>query len=81
MKIFRGKVTAKKMENTATVVIERVVVHPLYKKRFKRDRKYQVHDEIGSKVGDRVRFVASKPYSKMKKWKITKIIGEKKTTK
>lgn len=73
MKVFRGKVIAKKMTNTATVAVERVVVHPLYKKRFKRDRKYQVHDEIGSEVGDTVRFIASKPYSKSKKWKVIKI--------
>lgn len=73
MKIFRGRVIAKKMTSTATVAVERVVVHPLYKKRFKRDRKYQVHDDLGTKVGDVVRFVASKPYSKTKKWRIIKV--------
>lgn len=78
MKIFRGTVIATKMVGTATVAVERVVVHPLYKKRFKRDKKYQVHDELGAVVGDKVRFVASKPYSKSKKWKVTKIVGEKK---
>lgn len=77
MKIFTGKVTALKMAKTATVAVERVVIHPLYKKRFKRDTKYQVHDELGVKVGDLVKFVASKPYSKVKKWKITKVVTEK----
>lgn len=74
MKIFIGKVKALKTAKTATVTVERVVIHPLYKKRFKRDRKYQVHDEIGVKVGDTVKFVASKPYSKTKRWKITEVI-------
>lgn len=71
MKIFTGKVISTKMAKTATVSVERVVIHPLYKKRFKRDRKYQVHDENSTaKVGEMVKFMASKPYSKTKKWKI-----------
>lgn len=78
MKIFIGKVIATKNAKTATVSVERVVVHPLYKKRFKRDTKFQVHDELGVKVGDTVKFVASKPYSKTKKWKITEVVDAKK---
>ena len=70
MKIFTGKVIALKAEKTATVAVERVKIHPLYKKRFRRVRKYQVHDEIGVKVGDTVKFVDTRPFSKMKKWKI-----------
>lgn len=70
MKIFTGKVIATKGVKTATVAVERVVVHPLYKKRFRRDKKFLVHDEKGVKVGDIVKFVDSKPYSKMKKWRI-----------
>ena len=78
MKIFTGKVIAAKMAKTATVAVERVVIHPLYKKRFRRDTKYQVHDELGVKIGDTVKFAASKPYSKTKKWKILEVVKEKK---
>ncbi len=78
MKIFKGKVVSTKMAKTATVVVERILVHPIYKKRFKRVRKFQVHDELGVKVGDRVSFAATKPVSKLKKWKIRKVLGEKK---
>jgi small subunit ribosomal protein S17 len=74
MKIFIGKVTATKMAKTATVAVERVVIHPLYKKRFRRDTKFQVHDELGVKLGDKVKFTASKPYSKTKKWKILEVV-------
>lgn len=81
MKIFTGKVVSTKMEKTATVVVNRIVVHPVYKKRFKRTKKYHVHDEIGVKVGDAVHFVASKPFSKLKKWKITEVISDKKQAK
>jgi small subunit ribosomal protein S17 len=77
MKIFTGKVISTKMTNTATVAVERVVVHPVYKKRFKRVKKYHLHDEIGAKVGQTVKFVASKPYSKLKKWKLLEIIEKK----
>lgn len=69
MKIFTGKVISKKMQKTATVAVERMVVHPVYKKRIKRIKKYQVHDETGAEVGQVVKFMASKPYSKTKKWK------------
>ena len=75
MKIFTGKVISNKMQKTATVAVERTVVHPLYKKRFRKIRKYHVHDELGSKVGQMVKFAASKPQSKLKKWKVLEIVG------
>lgn len=78
MKIFSGKVIATKTAKTAVVSVERVVIHPLYKKRFRRDKKYQVHDEIGVTVGQLVEFAASRPYSKTKKWKILKVVEAKK---
>lgn len=78
MKIFTGRVISKKMDKTATIAVERIVVHPLYKKRFKRDKKYQVHDEMEVKVGDRVKFITCRPYSKTKRWKVIEIINQKK---
>jgi small subunit ribosomal protein S17 len=74
IRIFTGKVVATKTAKTATIAVERVIIHPLYKKRMRRDTKYQVHDELGVKVGDMVNFVASKPYSKTKKWKISGLV-------
>lgn len=81
MRILTGKVVSTKMAKTATVALERTVVQPLYKKRIKRIKKYHVHDEIGVKIGDTVKFVSCKPFSKLKKWKIVKIVegGKKKT--
>ena len=74
MKIFTGRVVSKKMDKTATVAVERIVAHKTYKKRLKKVKKYQVHDELGSKEGQVVRFVACKPISKLKKWKVTEVI-------
>lgn len=74
MKAFKGKVVSMNMEKTATVAVERVDVHPVYKKRIRRTKKYHVHDDIGVKVGDQVSFIASRPFSKLKRWKIIEVI-------
>ncbi|MGB9911415.1 MAG: 30S ribosomal protein S17 [Microgenomates group bacterium] len=74
MKTFEGKVIGTKMAKTATVVVESFKVHPLYKKRIKRSKKYHVHDEIGVKEGDWVKFVECRPISKTKKWKIVEVV-------
>jgi small subunit ribosomal protein S17 len=74
MKILIGKVISKKMEKTAIVEVERIVAHKLYKKRYKRTKKYFVHDELETIVGQQVKFSASRPYSKLKKWKVIEVI-------
>jgi ribosomal protein S17 len=70
MKVFKGRVIATKTKNTATVLVDSTLIHKLYRKRFTRSRKYHVHDEYGLKIGETVNFVASKPYSKIKKWRV-----------
>lgn len=74
MKQFKGTVITKKTEKTATVLVERLWQHPLYKKRIKRSKKYLVHDDLGVKEGDRVIIQECRPMSKRKKFKIVKII-------
>jgi small subunit ribosomal protein S17 len=78
MKIFTGKVIGTKMQKTATVEVVRTMAHPMYGKLVKKTRKYQVHDELGTKVGDIVRFVACRPISKLKKWKVLEVVQDKK---
>lgn len=78
MKIFTGKVISTKMTKTATVAVERVVTHPVYQKRQRRIKKYHVHDELGAKPQEIVRFVACRPISKLKKWKVIEIVSRKK---
>jgi len=74
MKILEGVVTSTKMAKTATVLVERFKSHPLYKKRIKVKKKYHAHDEIGVKVGDRVRIQECRPISKTKRFKIIEVI-------
>ena len=77
MKQFTGLVIDKKMAKTARVLVKRIKVHPLYKKRMRIKKIYHVHDEIGTKVGDQVKFKDCQPISKTKKWQIIEIIKEK----
>lgn len=76
MKVYTGKVVSKKMSKTATVEVVSFLAHSVYKKRVKHTRRYPVHDEMDTKVGDRVKFVDCRPVSKTKKWKIIEVVGE-----
>ncbi len=76
MKILVGKVISTKMAKTATVEVVRTVAHPVYGKPVKRTKKYHLHDELGAKIGNTVHFVAARPVSKLKKWKIIEIMGQ-----
>lgn len=70
-----GTVLSNKMDKTVTVGIERTVIHPIYKKYIKRRSKYAAHDELNvCSIGDRVMIIASKPISKMKRWRVSQII-------
>ncbi|MBI4035513.1 30S ribosomal protein S17 [Candidatus Daviesbacteria bacterium] len=71
-----GRVISAKAQKTATVLIERVAVHPLYKKTFLRSKNILVHDSIGVKMGDIVEIVKVRPISKNKHWSIVKVVGK-----
>ena len=69
---MQGRVVSAKHIKTVTVLVNRTVVHPLYKKGFKRSKKYLVHDLLGSKEGDLVEIIKVKPISKNKLERMTK---------
>lgn len=81
MKKFTGKVIDTKMAKTARVVVSHLKVHPLYQKRIKIKKIYHVHDELGVKAGDEVRFQGCRPISKTKRWQIVEIMGKAKEKK
>lgn len=74
MKTFIGKVLSKKMAKTAVVQVRRYVIHPIYKKRLLRVKKYHVHDELNTKGGDEVKFVPCRPCSKTKNWRMVEVL-------
>lgn len=66
---FDGVVVSDKMSKTITVKVDRVIIHPKYKKRYTTSRKYKVHDEKNQfKEGDKVQFMETRPISKDKRW-------------
>lgn len=71
-----GRVVSIKSKDTATVLVEREAKHPLYKKTYIRSKKYLVHDMMGTKEGDMVDIVKTRPISRRKHWKIVKIVGK-----
>ncbi|HKH06695.1 MAG TPA: 30S ribosomal protein S17 [Acidimicrobiales bacterium] len=74
-KVREGIVASTAQDKTAVVVIETRKPHPLYKKTMVRTRRFQAHDENNdSQVGDRVRIVETRPYSKTKRWRVVEIL-------
>jgi small subunit ribosomal protein S17 len=74
-KIRTGTVVSDKMNKSIMVSVERLVRHPIYGKYVKQRVKYMAHDEKGEcKTGDKVEIVETRPLSKVKRWKISKIL-------
>ncbi len=70
-----GVVTSNKMNQTVTVMLERKVKHPLYKKYIKKTTKIHAHDADNKcNEGDFVRIAECRPISKTKSWKVVEII-------
>lgn len=70
-----GTVVSDKMDKTVIVIVERLVKHRLYKKYIRRRSKFAAHDENNtSKIGDKVLIIQSKPLSKTKRWRVSKIV-------
>ncbi len=70
-----GMVVSDKMDKTVVVAIVDSVKHPLYGKIVKRTVKFKAHDEENTcGVGDRVEIMETRPLSKDKRWRVTRII-------
>jgi small subunit ribosomal protein S17 len=70
-RVLLGTVVSDKCDKTVTVLVERRVKHPVYKKFITRSKKYAAHDETNKfKVGDRVRIRETRPISKSKCWEV-----------
>ena len=70
-RVLQGVVVSDKTDKTVTVLVERRVMHPIYKKFIKRSKKYHAHDETNSvKSGDTVRIRECRPISKTKSWEV-----------
>lgn len=70
-----GRVVSDKMDKSITVLVERQVRHPIYKKVIKRSTKLHAHDEQGqARAGDVVTIRSCRPLSKTKAWMLVDIV-------
>jgi 30S ribosomal protein S17 len=75
-RILQGNVVSDKGDKTVTVLVERRVKHPVYKKFIKQSKRYAAHDEANQyTVGQEVTIEECKPISKRKTWKVTGLVG------
>ncbi|MFA0766252.1 MAG: hypothetical protein BDTLLHRC_001205 [Candidatus Fervidibacter sp.] len=74
-KVFVGRVVSDKMDKTVVVAVDRLVRHPLYKKVIRRTSKFYAHDERNEcRVGDLVEIMETRPLSKLKRWRVVRIV-------
>lgn len=69
-----GIVASDKMTKTVTVRVDRLVKHPLYHKYVKKRKKFMAHDDLGAKIGDKVRIIETRPLSARKRWRVVEIL-------
>ncbi len=74
-----GEVISDKMNKTISVKIFRTVKHPKYGKYIKKTSIFKAHDESNeAKTGDIVKIFEARPFSKLKRWKLSKVIEKSK---
>ncbi|ROH87139.1 30S ribosomal protein S17 [Pseudomethylobacillus aquaticus] len=77
VRTLSGRVVSDKMDKTVTVLVERKVKHPLIGKVVRLSKKFHAHDEANAcKEGDLVVIEESRPLSKTKTWKVSKIVSK-----
>ena len=72
-----GVVVSARMAKTVVVQVDRLVQHPLYGKRLRQRRRFKAHDEQSQcREGDRVLIIESRPLSKDKRWRVSKVLAK-----
>ena len=70
-----GTVVSAKMTKTVVVQVDRLVEHPLYGKRVRQRKRYMAHDERAEcRQGDRVLIIETRPLSRNKRWRVSKVL-------
>ncbi|MCH7518780.1 MAG: 30S ribosomal protein S17 [Candidatus Dadabacteria bacterium] len=72
-----GTVISDKMDKTVIVEVMQIKKHKRYKKSIKRNSKFIAHDESDQcKIGDKVLILEARPFSKNKRWKVSKVLEQ-----
>jgi len=70
-KILKGQVIRDKNDKTIVVLVKRRFSHPFFQKVITSSKKYHAHDENNKfKIGDNVKIIESKPFSRKKRWEV-----------
>lgn len=71
--VMNGVVVSCPSEHTVIVEVTSYKTHPKYRKKYRFSKRYHVHDEKGgTKVGEKVEFISSRPVSKRKTFSLSK---------
>ena len=74
-KVRQGVVVSDANDKTIVVAVEERKPHPIYKKMITSTKKFHAHDENNAAgVGDTVQIMETRPLSKMKRWRLLKIV-------
>jgi len=74
-KTLAGVVSSDKMDKTVVVMVNRLVLHPVYKKYIRKKKKVKAHDERDEcRIGDKVLLIETRPLSKQKRWRVKEIL-------
>ena len=74
-KLRSGRVVSDSMDKTVVVAIEPLVRHPLYGRIVRRTSKFKAHDEENQcGVGDTVEISETRPISKEKRWRVSRVV-------
>jgi small subunit ribosomal protein S17 len=77
-KVRSGMVSSDKMDKTITVIVRGRKSHPLYEKTVSFSKKLRAHDEKNeAREGDVVEIMETRPLSKLKRWRLTRILKKK----
>ena len=70
-RVMTGKVVSDKMDKTVTVLVERRLMHPVYKKFIRQSKRFMAHDEGNlCRIDDRVSIIEAPPRSRRKRWEV-----------
>ncbi|MBN0919177.1 30S ribosomal protein S17 [[Mycoplasma] gypis] len=73
-KVLTGKVVSNKNDKTVIVLVETYVKHPIYQKRYKKSKRFAVHDELNqANLNDIVIIQETRPLSKTKHFRLVSI--------
>lgn len=75
-----GKVVSAGMQKTIVVRVTRRVQHPAYKRVLEVAKKFYAHDEQNQcREGDRVEIEETRPLSKLKRWRLVRVLDRART--